>query len=187
MCSLMVDPQACGCAHNPPRCVSTLTPSSEKEKPAKGLPSTLISILFVLLLHNPTPPPNFVSVAAGFWLLPTANTLKSWWEENSRFLAEGKHFSEARFSQTLWSRCETKHEKTHLYVPRTYQDRSYVDSAGELRATHTCTRKKVVRVLHITCSRHEVACQFIACLSLAKYIICSLQRKMSVQKFVQLT
>ena len=27
---LIVDPRACGCAHNPPRCVST--PSSEKEK-----------------------------------------------------------------------------------------------------------------------------------------------------------
>ena len=44
-CFLVVDPRACGCAHNPPRCVSTLTltltltPPSENEKPAKGLPS----------------------------------------------------------------------------------------------------------------------------------------------------
>ena len=34
-CFLIVDPRACGC--DPPRCVST--PPSEKEKPAKGLPS----------------------------------------------------------------------------------------------------------------------------------------------------
>ena len=34
---LIVDPRACGCAHNPPWCIST--PPSEKEKPAKGPPS----------------------------------------------------------------------------------------------------------------------------------------------------
>ena len=38
-CFLIVDPRACGCAHNPPWCVST--PSSEKEKHAKGLPSNM--------------------------------------------------------------------------------------------------------------------------------------------------
>ena len=36
-CFLIVGPRACSCAQNPPRCVST--PPSEKEKPAKGLPS----------------------------------------------------------------------------------------------------------------------------------------------------
>ena len=35
-CFLFVDPRACGCAHNPPRCVSTLTPTSEKEKTCEG-------------------------------------------------------------------------------------------------------------------------------------------------------
>ena len=33
-CFLIDDPRACGCAHNPPRCVST--PRSEKEKTCEG-------------------------------------------------------------------------------------------------------------------------------------------------------
>ena len=41
-CFLIVDPRACGCAYNPPRCVSTLTPPSEEEKTREGMCYALI-------------------------------------------------------------------------------------------------------------------------------------------------
>ena len=44
-CFLIVDPRACGCAHNPPRCVST--PPSEKENLRRDYRPTLLLFFFL--------------------------------------------------------------------------------------------------------------------------------------------
>ena len=48
-CSLIVDPRACGDAHNPPRHVST--PQCTEDQPAKGPPSHILGISLLVIFQ----------------------------------------------------------------------------------------------------------------------------------------